>query len=83
LNLWKMEELIRDNEGYCVEKFAPDFILIGSDGGGMTFGFDKKTKNFVEMPFEVMGQREYIIQVSGSFDTFLKYLYDRDDTYTY
>ena len=83
LILWKMEELIRDNEGYRVEEFAPDFILIGSNGGGMTFGFDKNTKNFVEMPFDVMGQREYIIQVSGSFDAFLKYLYDRDDTYTY
>ncbi len=83
LILWKMEELIRENEEYRVEEFAPDFILIGSDGGGRAFGFDKNTQNFVEMPFEVMGQREYIIQVLGSFDTFLKYLYDRDDTYTY
>ncbi|MCH4827513.1 SMI1/KNR4 family protein [Planococcus halocryophilus] len=76
LQLWKVEELIEDNEGYSVEEFAPGLWIIGSDGGDTAYCLDTRSKElpFVSMPFIGMDLDE--VEVCGStFHEFLKILY--------
>ncbi|TAA72669.1 SMI1/KNR4 family protein [Planococcus salinarum] len=72
LQLWKVEELIEDNEGYSVEEFAPGLLIIGSDGGDTAYCMDTRSKEmpFVSMPFIGMDLEE--VELCGS--TFTKFL---------
>lgn len=75
LNLWRVEELIDDNEGYSVEEFAPGILIIGSDGGDTAYCIDTRSKEkpFVSMPFIGMDLDE--VEVCGTtFKEFLKNL---------
>jgi hypothetical protein len=56
LVLWRIEDLIAMNKAYNTATFAPDLLLIGSDGGGEAFGFDTRTKSLpiVSVPFVPM-----------------------------
>jgi len=62
LIIWPIEELFRLNDAYHVDEFAPGFFLIGSDGGGMAFAFDKQTGELFEMPFIGMSGEEAIFR---------------------
>ncbi|MCH4825900.1 SMI1/KNR4 family protein [Planococcus halocryophilus] len=72
LQLWKVEELIEDNERYSVEEFAPGILIIGSDGGDTAYCMDTRSKEmpFVSMPFIGMDLEE--VELCGS--TFTKFL---------
>ncbi|HEY5750634.1 MAG TPA: SMI1/KNR4 family protein [Chryseolinea sp.] len=62
LILWPIEELFSLNEGYYVDEFAPGFFIIGSDGSGTAFAFDKLTGEFYEMPFIGMSREEAVFR---------------------
>jgi len=51
--LWDASEIIQFNKEYESKKYAPDFLLIGSNGGGEGFAYDcrGKDKPVVIMPF--------------------------------
>jgi hypothetical protein len=52
LVLWSVENLMRQNEEYRVNEYAPGLFLFGSDGGGEGYGFDARSEEirFVEIP---------------------------------
>ena len=76
LNLWRVEELIEDNEGYNVDEFAPGLLIIGSDGGDTAFCIDTRSseKPLVSIPFIGMDLDE-IEKISNDFTGFIKSLY--------
>jgi hypothetical protein len=73
LELWALTELFFLNEEYEVEKFAPAFFLIGSDGSGMAFGINKSNGKFYEIPFIGMNDKE-AVYISNHFNGFLNEL---------
>lgn len=75
LQLWKVEELIEDNEGYSVEECAPGLLIIGSDGGDTAYCMDTRSKKMplVSIPFIGMDLDE--VELYGSsFTKFLEIL---------
>lgn len=46
LILYSLEELQEINDDYEIEKFLPNHIIIGSDGGGELYGIDSQGKYF-------------------------------------
>ena len=58
LGLWSISDLIPMNVAYSVEEFAPEFFLIGSDGGGMAFVIEKGTGRIFWVPFIPMSSNE-------------------------
>ena len=46
LILYPLEELQEINDDYKIEKFLPDHIIIGSNGGGELYGIDNKGNYF-------------------------------------
>jgi hypothetical protein len=53
LVIWRVQDLFTLNQSYAVEKFAPGFFLIGSDGGDEGYGYDFRDKklSIVNIPF--------------------------------
>jgi hypothetical protein len=70
LVLWGLDEMVQLNVAYHVEYFAPDLILIGSDGAEDAFAFERSTMHIVRVPFIGMG---YIAgeKIADSFADFL------------
>ena len=58
LVLWPIEQIREFNAAYHVEEFAPDLVLIGSDGGDIAFGFDRRSQGVVMVPFIGMSMSE-------------------------
>ena len=72
VQLWRAEDLIERNKGYRVAEFAPDFFLIGSDGGGEAYAFDLSSLDsaVLEIPFIPLDHRESR-RIADSFDSFI------------
>ena len=71
---WKAQELADFNREYEVEKYAPNILLFGSDGGGEAYGFDTQSSAMpiVRIPFIGM-ERRYATPVAKDFpDLFAK-----------
>src|SRR5262245_33039937 len=51
--LYSIEELLSLNEAYQVKRFAPGFVIFGSNGSGEAFGFDTRQSplEIVQIPF--------------------------------
>ena len=49
--VWPLDEILSLNKEYHVEEFAPDFILLGTDGGGMALAMEKMTAELYAIPF--------------------------------
>lgn len=69
--IWPIHELISLNEAYAVEEFAPEFFLIGSDGGDTAFAVEKDTGHIVELPFIGMSKEEAVV-IASSFKDFIR-----------
>jgi hypothetical protein len=79
LMLWPVEEIVSLNKGYPVHKFAPGLVLFGSDGGGMAYAFDARSRTMpiVTIPFIGLDIKE--AKLCGyTFVEFLEYLYNQD-----
>jgi hypothetical protein len=51
LQLWSLNDLKCNNEMYEVMEFAPELLLIGTDGGDTAFAINREDLSFVEVPF--------------------------------
>ena len=74
IRFWPFEELKEANSDYHVEEFAPELLLIGTDGGGTAYGFRKLEGTFVEVPFIGMSDPEEIVERGKTFLEFVSYL---------
>lgn len=70
LVLWPVAEIIRLNEQYHIDEFAPHLLLFGSDGGGEAFAFDRRTDpaTIVRAPFVGLDEE---VRYGARFDEFL------------
>jgi hypothetical protein len=69
--LFPLTDLFQLNSTYKVDIYAPEFFLIGSDGGGMAYAIEKETGDIFEMPFIGMSRDEAIFK-SKNFQEFLE-----------
>ena len=71
MRLWRAEELIEVNRSYNVAEFFPNFILIGTDGGGGAYAFDVSVKDptVFEVPF--IGMASDATAIADWFDSFI------------
>jgi hypothetical protein len=69
--LWKAEELMTHNRGYKVAEFFPNFVFIGTDGGGEAYAFDisRNDETVFEVPF--IGKPSDASAIADSLDTLL------------
>jgi hypothetical protein len=52
LTLWRVEEPVTNTSAYQVEEFAPELVLIGSDGGDTAYGLTRGSPTrFIAVPF--------------------------------
>lgn len=79
VQLWSLENIIKYNQGYDVEKYVPGLILIGSDGGNEAYAYDSrdKSKPIVSVPFIVMNFDD-VVKCADNFTDFLQYLYEQE-----
>jgi len=49
--IWALGEILSLNKEYQVEEFATDFILLGTNGGGIVLAMEKMTAEFYAIPF--------------------------------
>jgi hypothetical protein len=77
LMLWKVDEIAHLNEAYQVSEYAPGLLFFGSNGGGEAFAFDTRQTpwSVVKVPFVGMNL-EHVIQIAGSFGSFMQHLAD-------
>lgn len=70
--LWRAEDVIASNRDYQVGEFAPMLLLIGSNGGGEAYAFDRSRpgSRVFSVPFIGLDYRE-ILSVSESFGSFV------------
>lgn len=78
LIMFNAEEIVRFNQEYEVEKYAPGLLLFGSNGGGEGYAFDTTSEGcpIVKVPFigmdhryaKVVGQNlsDFILQLSDA-----------------
>ena len=81
LRVWPVEELVRYNKRYHVEKGAPGIFLFGTDGGGEAFAFDTRStpSPIVAVPFIL--DLEDGIFIARNFESFLQHLYHSESVF--
>jgi len=70
LVLWPVEELRHYNEMYGTSEFAPELLLIGSNGGAIAYGIERKEGIFVQTEYVRMS-REDTVDIGDDFPEFL------------
>lgn len=70
LVLWPIEELQSYNEMYGASEFAPELLLIGSNGGAIAYGIERKEGIFIKTEYVRMS-KEDAVQVGNNFQEFL------------
>ena len=68
--LWPISDIVRLNKEYNVEEYAPEFMIFGSDGGGMVYAIEKDTGDIYEIPFIGMSKEEAIFK-NKTFSEFI------------
>lgn len=74
--LWPIESLVELNEGYEVADYAPDLLIIGSNGGGeaLVYRRDSAPPTIGMIPF-VGFDIEHLEIIDSDFVSFLRYLH--------
>ncbi|MDQ1161514.1 hypothetical protein QE422_001882 [Chryseobacterium sp. SORGH_AS 447] len=70
IELFPLEELEKINEEYETDKFVPNFIAIGTNGGGVGIFINKENNNIYSIPFIGMEESDAIL-LANSFSEFL------------
>jgi len=60
--LYSIEDVIKLNTDYKIDKYLPGFFLIGSDGGGEAFLIEKTTGAIYQAPFIGIGLEKSILK---------------------
>lgn len=66
--LWPLTDMVHLNKEYNVEEYAPEFFIIGSDGGDVAYAIEKATGHIFEMPFIGMSKEEAVFKTSSFTD---------------
>ncbi len=79
LAMWDVKELVSLNEDYGVAEFAPWIVLFGGNGGGLGYGFDKRSHpmRIVEVDYVCIDDPACQIECGQSFLQFLEFLFER------
>ncbi len=72
VEIWNLSDIPKFNKGYCVEEFAPEFYIFGSNGGGSAYAIEKNTSFIYQ--FEFIGMPELAILKGKTFKEFLNSL---------
>lgn len=70
LRLWPIEEINQANIDYKVAEYAPDLLLIGSNGGSLGFGIKRKERIFVAV--DMYDNDDDVYTYGESFKSFLQ-----------
>ena len=72
--LWRAEEIVPFNRDYEVQRYAPEVILFGADGGGEMFGFDRRAHDMpvVQLPAIGLAMKEALHR-ADSFSALTRY----------
>lgn len=78
IQIWSAEEVVESLSWYADEPFASEFIVIGSNGGGVIYGIDIR-RNQLDHPrymsFDAISVSwEEVLSIHDSFVSLLKYL---------
>jgi hypothetical protein len=60
--LWPLTDMIGLNKDYKVDEYAPEFFIIGSDGGDTAYAIQKETGYIFELPFIGMANGEAVLK---------------------
>lgn len=76
LVMWSLEDMIKLNEAYAINEFAPGLLLFGSDGGDTAYGYDYRNNkyNIIQIPFIGLELNELEFCASTLL-SFFKHLY--------
>jgi hypothetical protein len=69
--VWPVSELEKMNKQYEAHTYAPHFILIGTNGGGEAYAWQKKTGKIYMLPFIGMNEKDVVFK-ANSLEEFLK-----------
>ena len=64
--LWAVEELEPLNRGYGVASYCPELLLIGSNGGGEAYAFDRRSTPWCVVQFPFVDMDYSMCDVVGS-----------------
>lgn len=70
VELFPFDDLDEINNDYETQKFVPDFIAIGSNGGGVGVFINKNNNKLYSIPFVGMEEKDSIF-LSETFTQFL------------
>ena len=71
--IYSTQELAEAHEGYHVDEFFPDLVLIGTDRSGEVFAIDRSSGRYVMTPF--IGDEPGVrVDAGGSFEEFLSFV---------
>ena len=75
VSFWAADDLVRLNNSYKVQDFAPGLVIIGTDGADEAYGIDSRAPGgaLVQIPFIPMDWRN-AARISESFAGFLDWL---------
>jgi len=71
--LWPLTEMVVLNKEYNVDEYAPEFFIIGSDGGDTAYAIEKNSSFIFELPFIGMSREEAVFR-SKTFTEFIESL---------
>ena len=71
---WRIEELFETYDACQAKELAPDYFIIGSNGGGVAFAINRQSGELYKMPFIGMQVDESF--VAEDFQNFLESLYE-------
>ncbi|MCS3533020.1 SMI1/KNR4 family protein [Chryseobacterium sp. JUb7] len=77
IELFPLNELDEINTEYEIEKLLPNFITIGTNGGGTGIFFNKENKKIYSIPFVGMEETDAIL-LANSFSEFI-YKFENED----
>lgn len=71
IELFPLNELTEINNDYETEIYVPNFITIGTNGGGAGMFINKKNNNIYAIPFIGMEEKDAIF-LADSFSNFIE-----------
>lgn len=63
---WAAAQIAELNQGYAVSEFLPGAVLLGTDGGGMGFGFREQEDRVQYLEVPLVGMEPAAVQPMGA-----------------
>lgn len=77
--LWSTEEIVRYNREYEVNDYCPELLLIGSNGSGEAYAYDRRASPWCVVQVPLVGMDyELCEEIGSNFDDFIQKLSNAD-----